>query len=321
MGCYHKPKEPAMNLNVLRYALEVEKSRSITGAAKQLFISQPNLSRDIRELEEEIGFSIFARNSRGVIPTQRGREFLQLARKAVRQYQALEDYCSKEETDSLRLHLCAPHSSLLSCAFTSFLAKYGRGRSLSVKYCETGALEAIERTQQRDCSFSIIRCPERYEKSMLPLIRQKELSVEILGRYELAVLFSERHPLADSPALTADMLEPYPEILWEDSSLSSWLHEPAEAGCFLHAKQSDSSLTILAPNIRNDILACIPGTFQLSPPVPESVLGQFRLVLRKIQGAPRRMTVLLIFPEDYHLTQTEQAFLTILRQVCAPFYL
>ena len=54
-----------MNLNVLRYVIEVEKSRSITGAAKQLFISQPNLSRDIRELEDEIGFSIFTRSSRG----------------------------------------------------------------------------------------------------------------------------------------------------------------------------------------------------------------------------------------------------------------
>ena len=47
-----------MNLNVLRYIIEVERSRSITGAAKQLFISQPNLSRDIRELEEEIGFTV-----------------------------------------------------------------------------------------------------------------------------------------------------------------------------------------------------------------------------------------------------------------------
>ena len=78
-----------MNLNVLRYAIEVEKNRSITGAAKQLFISQPNLSRDIRELEDEIGFSIFTRSSRGVVPTDKGREFLQLAKKAVRQYQAL----------------------------------------------------------------------------------------------------------------------------------------------------------------------------------------------------------------------------------------
>ena len=68
-----------MNLNVLRYVIEVEKNRSITGAARQLFISQPNLSRDIRELEEEIGFSIFTRSSRGVIPTEKGREFLALA--------------------------------------------------------------------------------------------------------------------------------------------------------------------------------------------------------------------------------------------------
>ena len=49
-----RKEPPSMNLNILRYALEVEKSRSITGAAKQLFISQPNLSRDIRELEEEV---------------------------------------------------------------------------------------------------------------------------------------------------------------------------------------------------------------------------------------------------------------------------
>lgn len=69
-----------MNLNVLRYVIEVEKNRSITGAARQLFISQPNLSRDIRELEEEIGFSIFTRSSRGVIPTEKGREFLALAK-------------------------------------------------------------------------------------------------------------------------------------------------------------------------------------------------------------------------------------------------
>lgn len=73
-----------MNLNVLRYIIEVERSRSITGAAKQLFISQPNLSRDIRELEEEIGFTVFTRSSRGVIPTEKGREFLVLAKKAAK---------------------------------------------------------------------------------------------------------------------------------------------------------------------------------------------------------------------------------------------
>ena len=94
-----------MNLNVLRYIIEVERSRSITGAAKQLFISQPNLSRDIRELEEEIGFTVFTRSSRGVIPTEKGREFLVLAKKAVKQYQALENYCSREDKDNISLRL------------------------------------------------------------------------------------------------------------------------------------------------------------------------------------------------------------------------
>lgn len=118
-----------MNLNVLRYIIEVERSRSITGAAKQLFISQPNLSRDIRELEEEIGFTVFTRSSRGVIPTEKGREFLVLAKKAVKQYQALENYCSREEKDNISLHICVPRASYITCAFTAFLKNMPKAAS------------------------------------------------------------------------------------------------------------------------------------------------------------------------------------------------
>ena len=99
-----------MNPNVLRYAIEVERCRSITKAAKQLFVSQPNLSRDIRELEEEIGFSLFTRSSKGVVPTEKGREFLLLARKAVQQFQVLEAFCSHEDKDRLHLEICVPKS-------------------------------------------------------------------------------------------------------------------------------------------------------------------------------------------------------------------
>lgn len=118
-----------MNLNVLRYIIEVERSRSITGAAKQLFISQPNLSRDIRELEEEIGFTVFTRSSRGVIPTEKGREFLVLAKKAVKQYQALENYCSRDEKDNISLHICVPRASYITGAFTAFLKNMPKGGS------------------------------------------------------------------------------------------------------------------------------------------------------------------------------------------------
>ena len=58
-----------MNTLFFKYAIEVEQTRSITKAAENLYMAQPNLSKAIRELEETLGFPIFVRSSKGVIPT------------------------------------------------------------------------------------------------------------------------------------------------------------------------------------------------------------------------------------------------------------
>ena len=47
-----------MNLLHLKYAVEIEKTGSITKAANNLFMGQPNLSKAIKELENEIGITI-----------------------------------------------------------------------------------------------------------------------------------------------------------------------------------------------------------------------------------------------------------------------
>ena len=65
-----------MNISHLKYAVEVEKARSISQAAENLYMGQPNLSKAIRELEDDLGITIFKRTSKGVIPTQKGEEFL-----------------------------------------------------------------------------------------------------------------------------------------------------------------------------------------------------------------------------------------------------
>ena len=65
-----------MNTLHLKYAVEVERTGSITQAAENLYMGQPNLSKAIMELEETLGFMIFERTSKGVIPTQKGTSFL-----------------------------------------------------------------------------------------------------------------------------------------------------------------------------------------------------------------------------------------------------
>ena len=79
-----------MNLQQLRYAVEVAKTGSITAAAKNLYMGQPNLSKSIRELEAELGITLFERTARGVAPTKNGEDFLGYARSIIAQMESLE---------------------------------------------------------------------------------------------------------------------------------------------------------------------------------------------------------------------------------------
>ena len=55
-----------MNTIQFKYAIEVERTGSISQAAENLYMAQPNLSKAIRELEESLGFTVFERTPRGV---------------------------------------------------------------------------------------------------------------------------------------------------------------------------------------------------------------------------------------------------------------
>lgn len=65
----------SMTFQHLKYLLTVAEKGSITEAAKGLFISQPSLSNAIKEVEKEIGFSIFTRSRTGIALTKEGMEF------------------------------------------------------------------------------------------------------------------------------------------------------------------------------------------------------------------------------------------------------
>jgi DNA-binding transcriptional LysR family regulator len=81
-----------MNDRQLRYAHAVWHERSFSRAAVKMGVSQPTLSGQIRLLEEELGFSLFYRNSRGVEASANGQAFLESAEKVVTGLSALKDF-------------------------------------------------------------------------------------------------------------------------------------------------------------------------------------------------------------------------------------
>ena len=114
-----------MTLQQLKYVVEVAERGSITEAAKSLFIAQPSLSAAIRDLEEETGTTIFLRNSRGILLTQEGVEFLGYARQVVQQAALIEDKYIAHSATRQRFSVSTQHYSFTSSAFVELVRVQG----------------------------------------------------------------------------------------------------------------------------------------------------------------------------------------------------
>lgn len=97
-----------MNLRQLRYFVKVVETGNMTRAAEQLFVAQPALGMQIRQLEEDLGVALLERHSRGVSPTragrlldERARAILALVEETHREVSA----CDREESETIRLGL------------------------------------------------------------------------------------------------------------------------------------------------------------------------------------------------------------------------
>lgn len=73
----------------LEYVLAVVNCGSFTAAAREIGISQPGMTRAISDLERELGYALFDRTARGALPTEKGRDFSERARRVIDDVQLL----------------------------------------------------------------------------------------------------------------------------------------------------------------------------------------------------------------------------------------
>jgi molybdenum-dependent DNA-binding transcriptional regulator ModE len=110
-----------MNILHLRYAIEVEKTGSISQAAANLYMGQPNLSKAIKELETTLDITIFKRTSKGVVPTKKGQEFLNYAKNLLSQIEEMESLYKPAQANKQRFNISIPRASYITHAFVKFV--------------------------------------------------------------------------------------------------------------------------------------------------------------------------------------------------------
>ena len=94
------------DLRALRYFLAIYEEGSVSAASRRCHIAQPSISAALKQLEEDLGVTLFERGRRGVVPTEAGRQFYPEALALVRQSESLRNrFRTSPEEWPLRLGL------------------------------------------------------------------------------------------------------------------------------------------------------------------------------------------------------------------------
>lgn len=85
-----------MTLQQLKYIVIAAERGTLSEAARELFVSQPSLTKSIKELEKEMGITIFDRTNKGIQVSKEGETFLGYARQVVEQANLLEEHYKEQ---------------------------------------------------------------------------------------------------------------------------------------------------------------------------------------------------------------------------------
>lgn len=302
-----------MNLTHLKYVVEVERLGSITKAAAALYMGQPNLSKAIKEMEHEVGIPIFKRSAKGVIPTEKGREFLQYAKAILVQLDKMENLYKDNAGDSVSFSLLLPRASYITHAFTCFLNKVGGGQSMDIKIKETNSMETINSVVECEYDLGIIRYPIAYESFFLPLLEEKNLVVHNSWEYDYVLIMSAKSPLAKEEDITEEVLEKYIEILHGDNTVPniSAVYQKKGAELKLHRRH----IYVYERGSQFDILSACPDSYMWVSPMPKEILDRCGLVQRSCPKIKKTNKDVLIYQSSYRPGSADKLFISELERV------
>lgn len=210
-----------MTLTQLNYLITIAETKSLNKAAEQLYVSQPSLTSAMKELEKELGITLFYRSGRGVILTNDGTEFLLYAKQIYSQYESVLEKYGKGGARKKKFGVSAQHYSFAVKAFVD-MAREADLTKYEFALRETKTAEVISDVCTMRSEIGVLYLCDFNRSAMEKLLKSSGLEFHHLLDCQAYVYLSKRHPLSGEPSICFAQLEDYPCLSFEQGDNSSF---------------------------------------------------------------------------------------------------
>ncbi len=296
-----------MTLQQLKYVITISKSGSMHTAADELFITQPNLSKAIKDLELEMGITIFNRTNKGVLLTDDGTKFLSYARQVVEQANLLEDIYKNKESIKRIFAISSQHYGFVVNAFVKLVETLGKDTyEFSLRECKT--YDVINDVKDGRSELGVIYFSRFNSEIMKKVISSNGLSYEFLFEAKPHVLLSKNHPLANKERLTLDDLDAYPRLSYDHGLNNSFYYSEEP-----HALESVSKAIVVSDRATLfNILIGLNG-YTISSGMISSSLDGNNIISIPLE-TDEVMDLVYIYDSDKPMKEITKQYLAILRE-------
>ncbi len=296
-----------MNLMHMKYAVEIAEAKSINKAAEKLYVGQSALSRSVKELEEDLGVTLFERTAKGMLLTQDGEIFVNYAKTILKQVVDVENIFRQGKVTTKQFSVSVPRASYIADAFSRFSCQLDQSEKVDLFYKETNSMRAIKNILEENYKLGILRFSENYERYYRIMMREKGLSYELIAEFGYVLVMSSQSPLASVENITYDDLKNYIVIAHADPYVPSL--PLAEVKKEELPDNSIQRIFVFERASQFELLARNPQTYMWVSPIQDELLGRYGLVQRKCAENSRIYKDVLIHKKEYAFTDLDNKFI------------
>lgn len=212
-----------MTLQQLKYAVVTAEKGTVSEAAASLYIAQPSLTKALKELEKEMGISIFNRTNKGVFVSKEGEVFLGYARQVLEQAALITEKYTHQSGGKQEFCVSTQHYSFAVNAFVDLIQVYGSD-NYDFSLRETQTYEIIDDVARLKSEIGILYLNEFNETVLRKILKSNDLQFTELFEAKPHIFISDKNPLAQKAEVTMADLQPYPYLSFEQGEHNSFYY-------------------------------------------------------------------------------------------------